>query len=205
MNKKKILVLVAVVLLVGFVGYLRFNTSNNKKVAKDGGLIDQYNAQLNGLKDQAKSGKAEDLQNYGIAQYATGDYSGAIKTYQKQIEVDPNNVLAHSGLANALRDDKQYTEAIAQYNKVIELDPTKVTAYVNLASVYQYSLKQMSDAVATYERGIKATKSTDLYLLLAMAYEQSGDMANAKATYSKALELNPGNVVAKTALERLGK
>jgi Flp pilus assembly protein TadD len=144
------------------------------------------------------------LQNYGIAQYATGDVSGAEATYRKQIEKEPKSVIAHSGLANALRDQKKFDQAIEEYRKVIELSPSTTTAYVNLASVYQYSLKQMDQAIGVYRQGIeKNSKSVDLQVLLGIAYEQENKIEDAKKAYAAALEISAENQAAKAALERL--
>lgn len=203
-----VLVLIAAVLIAaGFFAWPKIADKINKPKPAATNAIDQYKQDLKDLKKQAEtSGSKEDLQAYGIAQYATGDQAGAIETYKKQIEKEPNSIVAHSGLANALRDQKNFDEAIVEYKKVVELAPTNISAYVNLASVYQYQLKQMDKAIETYKQGIeKNPKSADLYVLIGLAYEQAGDNDDAKTSFEKAIEIDENNVAAKAGLERLVK
>lgn len=189
----------------GFFAWKKFEQKKAPAKPEITTAIDQYKQDLSGLKKQAEqSGSKEDLQAYGIAQYATGDQNGAIETYTKQIEKEPNSVVAHSGLANALRDQKKFDEAIAEYEKVIKLSPTDISAYVNLASVYQYQFKQIDKAVEIYKQAIeKNPKSADLYVLVSLAYEQVGDKDSAKTNYEKAQEIDEKNVAAKAGLERI--
>jgi len=206
----KILTFLIIIAITGFLIWkLFFNENGNSGINKteDTGLIGQYKNQLPDLKKKAnESDKPEDLQNYAIAQYATGDTGGAVKTYEKLAQKNPNNPSAHSGLANALRDEKKFDQAIEEYEKVIELSPTNISAYVNLASVYQYSLKKVDKAIEIYQSGINNNpKSIDLYLLLGIANEQANDKDNAKKAYEKAIEINENNIVAKNALERLSR
>ncbi|MDD5463777.1 MAG: tetratricopeptide repeat protein [Candidatus Moranbacteria bacterium] len=202
-----LVLVVAAIVAAGFFAWPRIAEKLNKPKPAAENAIEQYKQDLKDLKKQAAtSGSKEDLQAYGIAQYATGDQTGAIETYKKQIEKEPNSIVAHSGLANALRDQKNFDGAIEEYKKVIEISPTDISAYVNLASVYQYQLKQMDKAVEVYKQGIeKNSKSDDLYVLLGLAYEQNGDNESAKAAYEKALELDENNAAAKPALERLNQ
>ena len=206
--KKKYYIIILIIVLLGIIFYVANQIIVKRKINKIPvtiDLIEQYRQQLPELKKTAdKSEAVGDLQNYGIAQYATGDFSGAVLTYQKQIAKDPNNYFAHSALANALRDEKKFDEAILEYKKVNELAPNYIAGYINQASVYQYSLKQIDKAIEVYELGIaKNPSSTDLYLLLAMAYEQVDDKDNAEKTYEKVIEIDKTNLAAKTALERL--
>lgn len=214
-NPKKILKIMALVLVLailiggGVFGYRKFQEKRNlaKQTQEEPtDLIGQYKQDLSELKKKAESGNPEDLQAYGIAQYATGDQAGAIDTYKKQIEKDPKSVVANSGLANALRDQKNYDEAIAQYKKVIEISPTDISAYVNLASVYQYQLNQKDKALEIYQQGIeKNPKSADLLALKGLAYEQMENIDEAKKAYEKALEIDGENKAAKIALDRLNQ
>lgn len=204
--KMAIVTMVFIVIVAGgFFAWTKLPLKLNKPKAVPENLIDQYKQDLSKLKKQAeKSGSNEDLQAYGIAQYATGDAAGAIDTYTKQIAKDDKNIIAHSGLANALRDQNNFDQAIEQYKKVIELAPNDISAYVNLASVYQYQLKQMDKAVEVYQQGIeKNPKSIDLQLLLAMFYEQVTDKDSAKKTYEKVLLIDENNAAVRVALERL--
>ncbi|HMN19042.1 MAG TPA: tetratricopeptide repeat protein [Candidatus Moranbacteria bacterium] len=194
-------VLAGAALIVYFYGYW-----TRKEVRSPQNIQEHYKRDLPELKKKAEGGNAADLQNYAIAQYATGDAAGAEQTYRKQIQADPQSALAHNNLANALRDQRKYQEAAQHYEKAMEISPAMLSAYVNLGSVYQYSLKDMVKAAEVYERGIKNNpNSADLYMLLAILKEQVGDKEDAAISYRKVLEINPAKEAAKAALERLGE
>ncbi len=52
-----------------------------------------------------------------------GQVDEAIACYQKAIELDPKDAIAHNNLGLALQAKDQRDEAIASYMKAIELDP----------------------------------------------------------------------------------
>ena len=61
--------------------------------------------------------------NRGLAKTFLKEYEGAIKDYDKAIELDPNFAPAYHNRGIAKYELKQYSEAIADYDKAIELDP----------------------------------------------------------------------------------
>lgn len=169
-------------------------------------LVQQYQNQLIALKDKASSGKAVDLQAYGIALYATGDFPEAEKVYRKQAEVDSQNSMLHNNLANTLRDQKKTEEAIKEYEKAIELAPGSVNSYVNLASIYQYSLNDPESAINVYKKAIEKNPNVvDFQNLAGLAYEQKGELEQAIEYFKKALVIQSDNQAAKSGIERIEK
>ena len=61
--------------------------------------------------------------NKGEALAQLKRYQEAIESYNKTIELNPNDSDAYLNKGNALDDIKRYKEAIDCYNKVIELKP----------------------------------------------------------------------------------
>ena len=53
----------------------------------------------------------------------TGDVKGAIENFQKAIAIDPNFLLAHFDLANALTKSGDAKGSIEHYHRVIEINP----------------------------------------------------------------------------------
>ena len=210
-DKKKVIIAVIVLLIaVGAVvkfGFMRkkpsAETSQENKPAIDN-LIDTYRDQLGDLKKKAEGNNPADLQNYAVAQYATGDAAGAVDTFEKQIAVDPNNLTAHNSLGNALRDVQKYDDAIKEYEKAIQLSPQTVTSYINLGNLYQYVLKQKDKALDAYQRGIKANpESADLNVLAGILKEEDSDKEAAKQFFLEALKIQPDNQAAKAGMERV--
>ena len=82
------------------------------------------------------------------------EYEGAIKDYDKAIELDPNYALAYMNRGIAKAQLKQYSAAIADYDKAIELDPNFALAYHN-RGVAKYNLAQYNAAIADYDKAIE--------------------------------------------------
>ncbi len=90
------------------------------------------------------------------------------------------------------------------YQKATSLDPKAQNPYMNLANLYLFTLKQPDLAIKTYQEALKnIPNNQDLEVLLAIAYEQSGDKANAKTTYQLVLSQNPNNTAAQAGLKRV--
>jgi len=166
----------------------------------------EYQQKLPELKESVeKSPKdATARKNYGVALYATGDLDGAKKQYEEAVKLDNKDAVALNNLGNTYRDLGQVDKAIDTYKKSIELAPKSLNTYANLANVQLYSKNKPQDAIATYKAGLEELPdNTQLQQLLAVAYEQAKDTANAKKTYEEILSHDAENVAAKAAIERL--
>ncbi len=201
-----VFVVCIVIIIAGAVFLWKDKDKKTEKQESSKDLVSQYNDQLDELKEKAQNGNSQDIQNYAIAQYATGDNQGAEQTYRKQIEKGGDSALVRNNLANALRDQKKTDEAINEYKEAINKDKNLISAYLNAGSVYQYSLQKPDSAVEIYKQGIENNSNNiDLRVFLAQAYEQMKDVENAKKIYHEILEMQSENVAAKTALQRLGE
>lgn len=206
-KKKGILILLLIVATVS-IYYWRINKQHKLgKIDVDDqaqSVIEEYQSQLPELKNKAESNTSTDLQNYGVALYATKNLDKAEDVYRKQVSVDPSNSVAHNNLGNVLRDLTKYGESIKEYEEAIKLAPKTLSSYANLGSVYQYQQMNIDKAVDVYKMAIEANPdSVDMYILLALAYEQKKDNSNAAKTYEKILSLQGDNQAAKIGLERI--
>ncbi len=59
------------------------------------------------------------------------DLQGAIKDYDKAIEIDPENAMAYNNRGNVKQYLRDLQGAIQDYDKAIEIDPNYATAYNN--------------------------------------------------------------------------
>ncbi len=204
----KFLVVLIGILLIATGGFLtwKFKQKKATETQSPKDLVSQYRNQLDELKEKAEGGNAQDIQNYAVAQYATGDAQGAEQTYKKQIENEGDSAMVRNNLGNALRDQKKFDEAIGEYKEAINKDKSLISAYLNMGSVYQYSLQDPSKAIDVYKQGIENNpKIADLHIFLAQAYEQTKDTEAAKNAYRAALEIQSENAAAKAGLKRLGE
>lgn len=217
-NKTKLIMTVIVLLAIVGGGWFAIkktklgnlvekkNEGTNQSANSGGSnnLIEQYKEQLPDLKKKADDNQPQNLYNYAVAQYATGDVSGAEVTYRKQIEQDKGNAVAQNNLANALRDQKKYDEAITHYQEAIKLAPKTLSSYINLANVYQYSLKEEDKALEIYNQALKENdQAVEIYVLKGILYEEKKDKEKAKESYEAALKIQPQNKAAEVGLERV--
>ncbi len=93
----------------------------------------------------------KDLFKAGNKKYIKGDYKGAIKTFSKLIEIEPNNIYAYINLGIANMDLGNYENAIDCFTKAIELDPENSDAYKNRALAY-YSIDKEEKALLDYKK-----------------------------------------------------
>ncbi len=73
--------------------------------------------------------------NDGISQYRTGNYSEAIKLFEKSLELETDNAAAHYMIGICHQVQQELIKAKQAYLKTIEVDPTYVSAYVPLANI----------------------------------------------------------------------
>ncbi|MBT6516593.1 MAG: tetratricopeptide repeat protein, partial [Candidatus Marinimicrobia bacterium] len=83
--------------------------------------------------------------NLGIAYNNQGNYTKAIESYKKAIELKPDYALAYNNLGIAYNNQGNYTKAIESYKKAIELKPDYALAYNNRAIIY-YSKEEYDKA-----------------------------------------------------------
>src|SRR5688572_13222235 len=69
--------------------------------------------------------------NHGYVLYRQGDLDGAIESYSKSIEMDPNFAMAYYNRGLAKREKGDLAGEIADYDKALELDPKYALAYYN--------------------------------------------------------------------------
>jgi len=201
-----IIILGVIFLLIAAIVTVAIMSRNETKEVKQTAVGLEYQQKLPELKQSVeKSPKdAEARKNYGVALYATGDLEGAKKQYEEATKLNDKDAVAFNNLANTYRDLGQVDKAIDTYKQSIKLSPKALNAYANLANVQLYSKNKPQDAIVTYKDGLKELPdNTQLQQLLAVAYEQAKDTANAKKTYEAILSHDAENVAAKAALERL--
>ncbi|MEZ0227416.1 MAG: tetratricopeptide repeat protein [Planctomycetota bacterium] len=115
------------------------------------------------------------------------DYEGAVALFQKAIEADAKNFLAHFDLGGAYEKQKKFDDAIASYEKTVELAPTFAEAQLQLGTLYLLKKRDGARAIARFRAALlekkpwadprftaKHTRSQALQNL-AVAYATRGD------------------------------
>jgi tetratricopeptide (TPR) repeat protein len=199
------IVVVLILLIVGLIIWLVV-ANNQPETTSSNPIVADYQKQLPELADSASKDQnnAKAQADYAVALYATGDVSKAKDQYEKAVQLDPKNATLHNNLANAYRDLGDYQKAVDSYQKALALDSKSLNAYMNLANLYLYTLDKPDLAIKTYQDALKNLPGNqEIQVLLGIAYEQSGDTAQAKETFQAVLQQNPNNSGAQAGLKRV--
>ncbi|MFH1958376.1 MAG: tetratricopeptide repeat protein [bacterium] len=122
-----------------------------------------------------------------------GEYDGAIKDYDKAIELSPKNARAYNNRGNTYRDKGEYDRAIRDYNKAIELNPEFTAVYINRGIAY-HDKGEYDRAIRDYDKVIELNPEYAVaYNNRGFNYNEKGEYDRAIRDYNKAIELDPEN------------
>lgn len=78
----------------------------------------------------------EKLKEEGRERHSIGDYKGAIKFYNRALELDPKFAAVYSFRAQSYRQLKNFAKEIADYGRAIACEPKNAWYYVYRGSAY---------------------------------------------------------------------
>jgi tetratricopeptide (TPR) repeat protein len=136
-------------------------------------------------------GYVQALQQIIAPQVSKGDWEAAIRRVEEQAAKAPKSGrLQHllGGLQFRKGDNRKAEEALL---KAIELEPSFADPYIALATLYG-STNRFDEALAKLENLTKSqSKNPSAYMLIGAVQQVRGNVSAAKASYERALELNP--------------
>ena len=113
--------------------------------------------------------------------YYEHDWKGAVNSYKKALDLDPNNAIIYIRYSATLADVGQTKEALPLADKAVELDPVSISSLHNLGWVNLLA--------GNYQKGIDAfAKSVELHPTFTWGYIKQAFGYNALKQYDKALE-----------------
>ncbi|MEG3836971.1 tetratricopeptide repeat protein [Microcoleus sp. Z1_C3] len=119
-----------------------------------------------------------------------------VQAYRKLLQIDPDNLEVLLLLGKALIKQEQWDEAIAAYRHITELNPDDVQAHYRLGELL---IKQgdLEGAINTLRHSLELTPDSDeSYYNLGEALSAQGNATEAGLCYYKAFTLNPNNIQA---------
>src|SRR5262245_38379580 len=141
-----------------------------------------------------------------------GQAGQAIDEYKKALELDPNNSLIYSEMAESYLRNNRLREASDTASKAISLDRDNVEAHKLLSTIYLQiigrataqqppSTETINGAIHEFEEIVRID-STDRqsFLMLGRLYQIKGDTNKAIDIYKKYLGIEPGSEEGVTAL-----
>jgi len=125
----------------------------------------------------------------GLSLAATGALDAAMSVFRRVLQMQPRNVDALAGLADALLGRGQLDEAIATYQQYVRLAPPNAGAYFNLGLALGRQRRD-DEAVAMFTRAVDLNPQEPAYRAnLASGLLASGRMSEAVEQYRRAAEL----------------
>lgn len=144
----------------------------------------------------------------GMANERTGNYPGAVRAYERGLEVAPDNVELLNALGFSLFQQGKSEEAVVALERAIEADPKHAKAHNNLA-LASIDLGEFELAEAHYRESLALEPQPAIYNDLGYVLESQGLHDDAADLYRKALALDPESASANynlgAALARLGE
>jgi protein O-mannosyl-transferase len=155
------------------------------------GAIARYTACLAAMPDQEEA-----QYNLASALLRRGRTDEAIIQYQKVLRMHPESADAHANLGSAWLAKGRVRDAMEEYTRTLRISPENLAALSNLAWLLATSadpsLRNGSEAVRLAERADSASSRGETHptvlRILAAAYAEAGQFAEAKETAQHALE-----------------
>uniref|UniRef100_Q3ASM2 protein O-GlcNAc transferase n=1 Tax=Chlorobium chlorochromatii (strain CaD3) TaxID=340177 RepID=Q3ASM2_CHLCH len=128
--------------------------------------------------------------NYGSLLLARQEYDAAIKSYQKALTLQADFFLAYTNLAKAYSVRGNFFAALQTYKAALRLKPQDAELYLDCGQLYQqYGF--IPQAVKYYRRSLQLAASARGYNALGAALQDWGNLKLARASYHRALKLQP--------------
>jgi len=119
------------------------------------------------------------------------DYPGAIKEYERALQLNPNDATAHQWFANdTLANIGQNEREVTVMKRAVELDPLSLIINANLGAAYVHA-GRLDEAIAQLRKTVEMD-SAFYYAryTLALALELKGAIPEAIAEYQKTVSIN---------------
>jgi tetratricopeptide (TPR) repeat protein len=126
----------------------------------------------------------------GMANERTGNYPGAVRSYQRGLAVEPDNVELLNALGFSLFQQGKSEEAVAALQKALAADPKHLKSHNNMA-LASIDLGELELAEAHYRESLAIEPQPAIHNDLGFVLERQGMTGEAVEQYRRALELDP--------------
>jgi tetratricopeptide (TPR) repeat protein len=129
--------------------------------------------------------------NLGLKQASSGDFQGAIESWERVLKLNPHICEAWHNRGSALGRIKKYQEAIDSFNKALAINPKNYQAWSDRAHAL-YQLQKWSEAIASWDKAIEIIPGDyQFWYNRGRALEKLQRSQESIASYEKALEIKP--------------
>lgn len=171
-----------------FVTFSETDAGVREKVVKKLEKLQRSESQIEDIKKKAG---LERLLDQAMEAFNVGDISGAFKSYQKILELDPEHVMTYYNMANIFLELKLMDQAESAYRRTLEINPFYVFGSTGLARLHIFSgqpdkaIEILRDTLTWY----RGDHEVSLYLGLAYAFKK--EPKKAIQEFKRSLEWDP--------------
>ncbi len=150
--------------------------------------LERSESQIADIKNKAS---LERLLDKAMGEFNVGDINGALQSYRKILDLDPDHVMTHYNMANIFLELKLMDKAESSYRKTLDINPYYVFGSIGLARLYVFSgkpdmaIEVLRDTLKWYG----GDQEVNLYLGLAYAFKK--DTQKAIDELKKSLKWDP--------------
>jgi tetratricopeptide (TPR) repeat protein len=178
-----------------------------------GGKLDEANALFEQKQYKEAIAKYEELltaeptlyqinYNIGAAYREMKDYDNAVASFKKVLDQDAANTAALVGMGDTLVAQGKLDDAVGYFEKAIDQTQDEVIPF-NVAEIY-FNQGNAAKAIQYYQKAAERKPGwPEPHLKLGFAYLNTGDMAAARASFEKVVEIAPDSPQAAAAKQTL--
>lgn len=138
-------------------------------------------------------------------------YAAAESSYRAALKLKPRDARAHYGLGNVFTDQQRWDEAEKIYRQAVDVSPNNAEAMMALSFVLVQPRTEGSNATRFTDAENFARRATQFQPKSALAFDRLGAAmiarglfnSDTEAAFRRAMELDPGFVVAQVHLARV--
>ncbi|MEM7411389.1 MAG: tetratricopeptide repeat protein [Myxococcota bacterium] len=131
----------------------------------------------------------------GMANERTGNYPGAVRSYERGLAVEPENVELLNALGFSLFQQGKSDEAVVALERAVDIDPEHAKSHNNLA-LASIDLGELEIAEVHYRESLAIEPQAAVYNDLGFVLERQGILEEAVEMYRKSLALDPDSAAA---------
>ncbi|MGD1030308.1 MAG: tetratricopeptide repeat protein [Opitutaceae bacterium] len=138
--------------------------------------------------------------NLAYVQNQAGRKSEAIDSFNKAIQLDPQDPDIENGVGDLMAESELVAQAIPHYQRALELDPARIETRRSLATVL-YKAGRAAEAIELYRQVLlKTPNDSETEANLGKALGDLGRQSESIAHFKRALEIDPRNAEAQNSL-----
>jgi len=125
----------------------------------------------------------------GYLHYNEGFYEQAVPEFERAIELQPGNAMAHMYLGKTYEDNAQLDKALAEFLKASEVEPQYFATWQNLGAYYQ-NRSNFTEMARYHKKAVDlARNEPNLHRNLGAAFIDLGRFHDAETEYRRSLDL----------------